>query len=167
MLSTLALKCILIHSKVGTHIQIEATLPYSPECNPIAESHYIMMLDMALVMLADFGDVQHGLAPLGPRYVAGAMICANDLHNCIPSKGAVVWRTSHKGFFGCATSIGSFRCFGCRTWVHNPGNPHKHHSKLDSHDSPGRVLVFQHLLSCGIDTVLLDLGGKHFTNSGI
>lgn len=148
-------------------IQIEATPPYSPECNPIAERHNLVMLDMALPMLADSGDVRHGLDPLGDRYAADAMIYANDLHNCTPSKGAVDGKTPHEGFFGRAISLGIFRRFGCRVWVHNPGKPHKHRSKLAPHASPGRFLGFQHPLGCGIYRVLLDSGGERVSQTVI
>jgi transposase InsO family protein len=62
-------------------IQQEPTAGYTPEANGLAERHILTLLDIALPMLADSGDPQRGLPPLGSEYAGAAVIYANDLHN--------------------------------------------------------------------------------------
>ena len=78
-------------------IQIEATSPYSPECKPIAKRHNLVMLDMALPMLADSGDVRHGLKPLSDRYAADTMICADRFAQLHSFKGCCGWENATRG----------------------------------------------------------------------
>jgi transposase InsO family protein len=106
-------------------IQQEPTAGYTPEANGLAERHNLTLLDIALPMLADSGDPQHGLPPLGPQYAGAAVIYANDLHNATPAPSALVGRTPHEGFLHRTVGLGAFRRFGCRVRVHSPGHQHK------------------------------------------
>jgi hypothetical protein len=104
-------------------IQREPTPGYSPECNGIADRHNLTLLDIARSMLADSRDERLGLAPLGERFAGHAVMYANDLHNATPASGAQKVRPPFDGFLGREVTLGGFRRFGCRVWVHQPGKP--------------------------------------------
>jgi hypothetical protein len=135
-------------------IQQEPTAGYTPEANGLAGRHNLTLLDIALPMLADSGDPQHGLPPLGPQYAGAAVIYANDLHNTTPAPSALVVRTPHEGFLHCTVGLGAFRRFGCRVWVHSPGHRHK----LAPRALPGRFLGLERPFGSGVVLVLLDSG---------
>jgi transposase InsO family protein len=139
-------------------IQREPTAGYSPEANGLAERHNLTLLDMALPMLADSGDARHGLQPLGDRYADHAILYANDLHNATPASGAQTGRTPHEGFLGREATLGVFRRFGCRVYVHVPGKPYAHRPKYAARGRPGRFLGFEAPFGSGIYKVLLDDG---------
>jgi hypothetical protein len=79
-------------------IQQEPTAGYTLEANGLVERHNLTLLDIAIPMLADSGDPQRGLPPLGSQYAGAAVIYANDLHNATPAPSALVGRTPHEGF---------------------------------------------------------------------
>jgi hypothetical protein len=83
---------------VERDIQKEPKTGYTPEANGLAERHNLTLLDIALPMLADSGDPQRGLPPLGSQYAGAAVIYANNLHNATPAPSALVGRMPHEGF---------------------------------------------------------------------
>jgi hypothetical protein len=135
-------------------IEMEPTAGYTPEANGIAERHNLRLLDMILPMLADSAEPAYGLPPLSNHYAAEAAIYANDLHNAMPARAALVGRTPPEGFLGRGVSLGGFHRFGCRVWVHRPG----HRTKLLSRGVPGRFLGFERPFLGNIYRVLLDDG---------
>jgi hypothetical protein len=140
-------------------IQQEPTAGYTLEANRLVERHNLTLLDIALPMLADSGDPQRGLPPLGSQYAGAAVIYANDLHNAAPAPSALVGRTPHKGFLPRTVGLSAFRRFGCRVWEHSQG----HHQKLAPRALPGRFLGFERPFGSGIVLALLDSG--HATQS--
>jgi hypothetical protein len=112
----------------------------------------------ALPSLADSADERHGLKPLSDRFAGYALVYANDLHNAMPASGATVGRTPYEGLLGRQVTLGAFRRFGCRCWVHTPGKPFVHRRKFDNRSRPGRFLGFDQPFGSGIYKVLLDSG---------
>jgi transposase InsO family protein len=150
---------IRFYEKKG--IQREQGPGYSPEVNGLAERHQLTMQDVALPSLpslADSADERHGLKPLGDRFAGYALEYANDLHNAMPVSGAMVGRTPCEGLLGRQATLGAFRCFGCRCWVHTPGKPFVHRRKFgprrDRSGFSGSISLF----GPGIYKVLLDSG---------
>jgi hypothetical protein len=139
-------------------IQQEQGPGYSPEVNGLAERHQLTMQDVALPSLADSADERHGLKPLSGRFAGYALVYANDLHNAIPASGALVGRTPYEGLLGRQVTLGVFRRFGCRCWVHTLGKPFVHRHKFEPRARPGRFLGFDQPFGSGIYKVLLDSG---------
>jgi hypothetical protein len=108
---------------------------------------HLMLLDMSRPMLADSGDERLGLAPLRKRFAGDVILYANDLHNATPASGALVGSTLFKGRWVRGVTLGVFRRFGCRVWVHQPGKPFLHRQKLAERAQPGSFLGFEHPLA--------------------
>jgi hypothetical protein len=139
-------------------IQREQGPGYSPEVNGLAERHQLMMQDVALPSLADSADERHGFKPLSGRCAGYALVYANDLHKAIPASGALVGRTPYEGLLGRQVTLGVFRRFGCRCWVHTPDKPLVHCKKFEPRARPGRFLGFDQPFGSGICKVLFDSG---------
>jgi hypothetical protein len=86
------------------------------------------------------------------------LVYANDLHNAIPASGALVGRTPYEGLLGRQVTLGVFRRFGCRCWVHTPDKPLVHCKKFEPRARPGRFLGFDQPFGSGICKVLFDSG---------
>jgi hypothetical protein len=110
-------------------------------------------------MLADSGDPQCGLPPLGSQYTGAAVIYANELHNAMPAPSALVGCTPHEGFLHRTVGLSAFRRLGCRVWVHSPG----HRQKVAPRALPGRFLGFERPFGSSVVLALLDSG--HATQS--
>jgi hypothetical protein len=140
-------------------IQQEPTAGCTPEANGLAKRQKLTLLDMALPMLADSGDQQRGLPPLDSQYAGAAVIYFNDLLNATQAPRAHVTRTPHDGFLHHTVGLSAFWRFGCRGWVHSPGQRRKSAPRA----LPGRFLGLERLFGLGIVLVLLDSG--HATQS--
>jgi hypothetical protein len=114
---------------------------------------------MTCPMLADSGDERLGLAPLRKRFAGDAILYANDLHNSTPASGALVGSTSFEGCWGRGVTLGAFRRFGCRVWVHQPGEPFLHRQKFAERAQPGSFMGFERPFGSGVYKVLLDSSG--------
>jgi hypothetical protein len=137
----------------------EPTAGYSPEANGLAERHNLTLLDKALPMFFDSGDVRHGLLPLSPEKHAGtAIVYANDLHSALPAKGAQLGQSPYVGFWGRTVTMSVFHIFGCRVYVHVPSNPFAHPGKDAPRGMPGQFLGSARPFGAGIYRVLLDTG---------
>jgi hypothetical protein len=86
------------------------------------------------------------------------MTIANDLHNATPASGAQKGRSPFDGFLGREVTLGVFRCFGCRVWVHQPGKPFVTRRKFAPRAQPGWFLGFERPFGAGVYRVLLDSG---------
>jgi hypothetical protein len=71
-------------------IQTEPTAGYSPEANGLAVHHNVTLLNLALLMLADWGERQLGLLPLGREHGGDAVLCSNHFHIATLGNGALV-----------------------------------------------------------------------------
>jgi hypothetical protein len=116
------------------------------------------MQDVAPPSLADSADKRHGLKLLSDRFTGYALAYANDLHNAMPASGAGIDRTPCEGLLGRQVTLGVFRRFSCRCWVHTPGKPFVHRQKFEPRARLERFLGFDQLFGSGIYKVLLASG---------
>jgi transposase InsO family protein len=103
-----------ICSEVG--IQLQHTVPYTPQQNGVAERKNISLKEMATCML-------HAIS-LPPKLWVEALNCANHIQNISPHR-SVKDQTPFEAWSGNKPEVTHFQIFGSRAWAHVPSEKRK------------------------------------------
>ena len=97
-------------------IQMQHTIPYTPQQNGVAERKNCTLKEMANYMIQSKG--------LSLKYWAEAINCANYIVNCTPTK-ALKNITPEEAWTKIKLDVILFRVFGSITWAHIPDEKRK------------------------------------------
>lgn len=96
-----------LHTKGITH---QASNPYTPAQNGVAERYNRVIVERTMAMLAD--------SHVPKKYWAEAAVTVNYLANRVPQRNQEV--TPYEAFYNKRPDVSHLRTFGCRAWVYTP-----------------------------------------------